>query len=366
MQSRLHGYAERMINARASLPSTLSVFVLVTLCVIAASSDARAQDHAKDAASKPTHASVEAPAQVAPVINTHPEIAAGETQLRSGGDATSTVYRYRLIEPRAEALATTNARVPLVVFLHGSGERGNDNNAQLVHFAAGCASDAFQTRAPCFVLAMQCPVDDVWSPIDIEGIRERHEMPAFRSTPTNAMRALMQAIDEVMATKAVDPTRVYLTGLSLGGFGSFDLAMRRPELFAAVIPICGGGDPTTATTIARMPFYIVHGSDDPIVPVELSRAMREAIAGASAELARDAKSKAGSGASAAQPMPKPAQKLKRAPNPMYREYDGVGHDSWTSAYRFGDDGVLDWMFAQRRDAKSNAAPLKDAAKPAKP
>jgi predicted peptidase len=156
------------------------------------------------------------------------------------------------------------------------------------------------------------------------------------------MRALMQAIDEIIATKAVDPTRVYLTGLSMGGFGAFDLAVRRPELFAAVVPICGGGDPATAASIARIPFFIVHGTDDTVVPVENSRRMREAIAAAAAERASAEREKARGSADAPRPMP------KRAPNPMYREYDKVGHDSWTPAYRFGDDGVLDWMFAQRR------------------
>lgn len=298
------------------------------------------------------------------------QIASGETVLKKPDGTVDATYRYRLVEPRAEAIAEPisgpgagpgtgpRARVPLVVFLHGSGERGSDNRAQLVHFAGACASKEFQKEAPCYVLAMQCPANETWCAIDIRAMRERGETPKRAAEPTRAMRALMQAIDEVMATKAVDPSRVYLTGLSMGGFGAFDLAARRPELFAAVVPICGGGDPATAATVARIPFYIVHGTDDPVVPVALSRAMREAIAGAAAEAARadrekgdeKASRKAGeknrgatdAPASAPKPMP------KRAPNPMYREYDKVGHDSWTPAYRFGEDGVLDWMFAQRR------------------
>lgn len=271
-------------------------------------------------------------------------IAAGETVLRDAADAR---YRYRLVEPRPEAIADPGARVPLVVFLHGSGERGDDNAAQLKHFAGDCASEAFQRRAPCYVLAMQCPSGETWSAIDLKAFREKGEMPKLAKEPTRAMRALMQAIDEVMASKAVDPTRVYLTGLSMGGFGAFDLAARRPDLFAAVVPICGGGDPATAATLAQTPFYIVHGTDDPVVPVALSRAMREAIAAAAAERASAEREKARGTADAPRPMP------KRAPNPMYREFDKVGHDSWTPAYRFGEDGVLDWMFAQRRPAPGN-------------
>lgn len=269
-------------------------------------------------------------------------IASGETAVSEGEGKPAATYRYRLVEPRAEAIADPGARVPLVVFLHGSGERGGDNRAQLVHFAGACAAEGFQRKAPCYVLAMQCPQGETWSPIDLKAMREKGEVPTIAREPTRAMRAVMQAIDEVMATKAVDPTRVYLTGLSMGGFGAFDLAARRPGLFAAVVPICGGGDPGTAETVAGIPFYIVHGADDPVVPVALSRTMRDAIAAASAARAAADREKARGTADAPRPMP------KRRPNPMYREYEKVGHDSWTPAYRFGEDGVLDWMFAQRK------------------
>jgi predicted peptidase len=269
-------------------------------------------------------------------------IASGETLVADPSGKGEIAYRYRLVEPRPEAIADPGARVPLVVFLHGSGERGSDNRAQLKHFAGATAAREFQEKAPCFVLAMQCPQGETWSEIDLKRFREKGEMPRLAEQPTRAMRALMQAIDEVVASKAVDPTRIYLTGLSMGGFGAFDLAARRPGLFAAVVPICGGGDPGTAETVAAIPFYIVHGSDDPVVPVALSRSMREAIAAASAARAAAEREKARGTADAPRPMP------KRTPNPMYREYEKVGHDSWTPAYRFEDGGVLTWMFAQRK------------------
>lgn len=284
------------------------------------------------------------PAAAAPV-DPWSAIASGETVVSDDGGKTGVVYRYRLVEPLADrlgALGNPNAPVPLIVFLHGSGERGSDNRAQLVHFAGACAARDFQRRAPCYVLAMQCPAGEMWSAIDLKAMREKGESPSIAREPTRAMRAVMQAIDEVMATKAVDPKQVYLTGLSMGGFGAFDLAARRPELFAAVVPICGGGDPGTAEMVAGIPFYIVHGADDPVVPVALSRTMRDAIAAASAARAAAEIEKARGTADAPSPMP------KRKPNPMYREYDKVGHDSWTPAYRFEDGGVLTWMFAQRK------------------
>ncbi len=277
-------------------------------------------------------------------------IPTGEVVLKKADGSIDAAYRYRLIEPRAVAIADPGARVPLLVFMHGAGERGGDNAAQLTHFAGWCATDELQSKHPCYVLAMQCPKGETWAALDLTAYREKGEMPKQSAEPTRPMRALMQAIDEVMATKAVDPSRVYLTGLSMGGFGTFDLAARRPAMFACAIPICGGGDPTTASAVARIPFYIVHGSDDPVVPVGLSRAMRDAIAGASADAAREDAAKAKPPADG-KPRPMP----KRMPNPMYREFDKVGHDSWTPAYRFGDDGVIDWMFAQRRPAAGAAA-----------
>lgn len=284
----------------------------------------------------------------APTTTSDPfaRVASGETVLKKPDGAIEATYRYRLVEPAPVAIADPGARVPLIVFLHGSGERGSDNRAQLVHFAGACASDSFQAKAPCYVLAMQCPANETWCPIDIKAMREKGETAKFAKEPTRAMRALIQAIDEVMATKAIDPSRVYLTGLSMGGFGAFDLAARRPALFAAVVPICGGGDPATAPTVAHVPFYIVHGTDDPVVPVALSRTMRDAIAVAHAELADHKPADA--------PDPTPTRPSNTTTNPMYREYDRVGHDSWTPAYRFGDDGILDWMFAQRKSAPAGA------------
>ncbi len=226
-------------------------------------------------------------------------------------------YRYRLVEPPAEAIAD-GKRVPLVVFLHGSGERGDDNARQLVHFVGGAAKPEFQAKAPCFILAPQCPSDETWASIDLKSLKAGGTM-AFVTEPTRSMRAVEAMIDEVLKTRPIDHERIYLTGLSMGGFGAFDLAARRGDLFAAVVPVCGGGDPSTAGRMTGVPFLIAHGAEDPVVPVEQSRMMDVALRGAGATV-------------------------------TLKEYPGVGHDSWTPAYRFGPDGVLDWMFAQRRRA----------------
>lgn len=230
-------------------------------------------------------------------------------------DGEKVTYRYRLVEPPAEAIAD-GKRVPLVVFLHGSGERGDDNARQLVHFVGNAAKPEFQAKAPCFILAPQCPADETWASIDLKTLKAGGTM-AFVVEPTRSLRAVEAMIDELTRTRPIDRDRIYLTGLSMGGFGAFDLAARRGELFAAVVPVCGGGDPSTAGRMAGVPFLIAHGTDDPVVPVEQGRMMEVALRNAGATV-------------------------------TLKEFPGVGHDSWTPAYRFGEGGVLDWMFAQRR------------------
>ena len=118
-----------------------------------------------------------------------------------------------------------------------------------------------------------------------------------------------------MQDEPVDPDRVFLTGLSMGGYGTWDLAARMPDRFAAILPICGGGDIATATRIARLPIWCFHGDADDAVPVERSRQMIAAVKAAGGK-------------------------------PRYSELPGVGHDSWTPAYR--DPAVLEWLFDQSR------------------
>ena len=119
----------------------------------------------------------------------------------------------------------------------------------------------------------------------------------------------------MVAAEPIDPGRIYLTGLSMGGYGAWELAARIPERFAAVAPICGGGDEAQAAKLVGLPIWCFHGADDKVVPVERSRSMVAAIKAAGGE-------------------------------PKFSELPGVGHDSWTPAYR--DGALLGWLFQQRR------------------
>jgi len=198
---------------------------------------------------------------------------------------------YRLMSP---VKTKPGERYPLLVFLHGAGEKGDENQTQLLGLPEQMAESAWRKRFPCFLLAPQCPAQSYWTNLD-------HE--------------LLDLIRDVMRRHPVDPERVYLTGLSMGAYGCWDLAVKEPELFAAVVPICGGGEPASANRLVNIPVWAVHGDADRAVPVEQSRTMISAIREAGG-------------------------------HPRYTELNGIGHDSWTQTYR-DPNGVLQWMFEQR-------------------
>ncbi len=217
-------------------------------------------------------------------------------------------FRYRLMRP---ATVAANTRYPLVLFLHGAGERGSDNEKQLTYLPTWLAEEAARRDYPCFVLAPQCRDEHRWVEIDWSDKKSLPQKPEM----TVDMTAALAALDAVMQAEPVDPGRVYLTGISMGGYGSWDLAARMPARFAAVIPICGGGDEATAPKLKGLPVWCFHGDADKAVPVERSRTMVEAVKAAGGTV-------------------------------KYTEYEGVGHDSWTPAYR--DPATLDWLFRQHR------------------
>ena len=220
-------------------------------------------------------------------------------------------FAYRLLPPES---ITAGKRYPLVIFLHGAGERGNDNLSQLKYFPTWMAEQSARQAHPCFVLAPQCRDEQKWVDVDWDSLDSTPQSP----TPTVDMLAVIAAIEDTLRREPIDPARIYLTGLSMGGYGSWDLAARMPDRFAAVRPICGGGDEATAAKIKDLPIWCFHGDADTAVRVDRSRTMIEAL-------------RAAGGA------------------PKYSELAGVGHDSWTPAYR--DPDVLTWLFAQKKPAK---------------
>lgn len=202
------------------------------------------------------------------------------------------------------------ATFPVLLFLHGAGERGVDNEVTLVHGATDFASPLLQGLNPSYIVIPQCPEHDVWASIE-----RTHEPTKLSATPSPALQAVRQLMTELLSELPIDPRRIYLTGLSMGGYGAWDLLTREPDLYAAAVLICGGADchaPGVAG-LASKPLWVCHGDCDDVVPVARSR-----------EIVHRLRELGGS--------------------PRYTEYVGGDHDSWTATYR--NPEIWKWLFSQ--------------------
>lgn len=179
-------------------------------------------------------------------------------------------FHYRLLQPTGRKQSHP---YPLVVFLHGAGERGNDNIMRLEYFPAWLAKRPVRRTFPCFVLAARCRDNCQWNDCDWEN---KQSVP-LTSRPSVDLSAAIEVMDTVIASEPVDVQRIYLVGLSMGGYGAWDLVSKMPSRFAAVVPICGGGDKNQAEKISHVPIWCFHGASDAVVPVERSRSMIAAI-----------------------------------------------------------------------------------------
>ena len=210
-------------------------------------------------------------------------------------------------------------KYPIVVFLHGSGERGSDNEKQLVWGSNLFLDSANRANFPAIVVFPQCSEGQWWAPLqrDTEAKDSLGKYHVVSTQPaTKPMQLLLNFIDTLIAAGRVDSKRVYVGGLSMGGMGTFDLITRRPNLAAAAFPICGAGDPAAISKVRKtLPLWIFHGSADESVPVAQSRLMVNLL-------------------------------KTQTPPVKYSEYWGVGHDSWKNA--FAEPGLLPWLFTQRK------------------
>lgn len=181
-------------------------------------------------------------------------------------------------------------KYPLIIFLHGRGESGDDLKLVNVH---GPFDFVKQHKLPVMIVAPQTPIGVNWD-IDM--------LSAF--------------VDHVLEELPVDRGQVYLTGLSLGGFGTWELAARRPEVFAAIAPICGGGKPVQAELIQEIPLWAFHGAKDPVVPLKSTTDMINAL-------------------------------YNLGSAPRLTVYPDAGHDSWTETYN--NPMFYDWLLSQKKE-----------------
>jgi len=183
---------------------------------------------------------------------------------------------------------------PLILFLHGAGETGTDGKKQ-ARTGLGSHIRKDEKSFPCFVIFPQA--------------QER----GWSAGNANGKRA-MAILAGVEKQYKIDTKRVYLTGLSMGGFGTWNFAAKHPDRWAAIVPICGAGRTSDAAKIKDIPCWCFHGADDPTVKVDGSRKMIEALKEAGGK-------------------------------PKYTEYPGVGHNSWDKAYATKE--LYDWMLKQK-------------------
>lgn len=225
--------------------------------------------------------------------------------------------RARLMRP---TVIDEGSRYPLVVFLHGFGERGEENWRQLLNGGPEMTDPDLRTRHPAFVLAPQCP-DGIEPSTGTERAWVFRLAPGERPNlnlekpPTTQLHFVHEMVGQVCRSEPIDPDRVYVVGLSMGGYAAWELALRHPETYAAAVPICGGGDTAHAERLAGMAIWAFHGADDEVVPPERSREIVAAINAAGGRA-------------------------------ILTEYPGVGHGSWVPA--FASREMWDWLFAQRR------------------
>ncbi|HNW97392.1 MAG TPA: prolyl oligopeptidase family serine peptidase [Bacteroidales bacterium] len=214
---------------------------------------------------------------------------------------------YRFMRPQQ---CDSSKKYPLVIFLHGAGERGNDNTMQLTNGAKKFASDSNREKYPCYLLAPQCAKGFRWTETDWK--LPSHTMP---SSPSIYLKRTMLLLDSLIKNLNIDTNRIYITGLSMGGFGTWDAICRWPEKFAAAVPVCGGADTAKAAVVKNIPVWAFHGEMDKLVMVSRSRNMINAI-------------------------------IKAGGNPKYTEYPGIAHNCWVNAY--AEPEMYKWMFAQSR------------------
>lgn len=204
---------------------------------------------------------------------------------------------YRLFEP---VKGDPKTLYPLVVYLHGRGSRGTDNEKQLGETVLHFANKENRTKYPCFIVAPQCSTKephDFWAKTVDSGI-------------------VMELIKHLEKTHPIDPKRIYVVGVSDGGWGVWTFLERDPGMIAAAIPIAGQGEPKAAHKFASVPIWVFHGVKDNTEPVKSSREMVAAL-------------------------------KKAGGNPQYTEYADEGHNVWDKA--FHDPKVFEWLFAQKRN-----------------
>lgn len=228
--------------------------------------------------------------------------------------ATGEQLPYRILFPKDY---NQSKKYPLVLLLHGGGERGTDNEKQLTHGAALFLTEDNRNNFPAIVIVPQCPTDSYWGSVNLDRSTSPITLSFDYSRPiTTPLKNAIELVQKISSEEGVDKKRIYITGLSMGGMGTFEAVSRFPKLFAAAVPICGGGDTIRYDKrVKNIPFRVFHGDADAVIAVNESRQMVKKLESLSVRV-------------------------------TYKEYPGVNHNSWDNA--FVEPDFLSWMFSQKK------------------
>jgi predicted peptidase len=203
----------------------------------------------------------------------------------------------------------------VVLFLHGSGERGSDNEKQLVHGAKLFLAKENREKYPAIIIFPQCPENSWWASEIKNPSNPKLRIFDYKKEIPQTLKLAIELTKHIIKSESVDKNSVYISGLSMGGMGTFEAVYRFPKMFTAAAPICGAGDPNSySKKQTKTSFWIFHGDQDKSVDVENSRLMYSRL-----------------------------KNLKA--NVLYTEYPNVGHDSWTNA--FAEPEYLKWLFSKK-------------------
>ena len=216
---------------------------------------------------------------------------------------------YRILKPLNY---NPNEQYPVHLFLHGSGERGNDNSSQLTHGGKLFLKKENREKYNSWVIFPQCSENDRWPSLSSDQWNNSFDNKI--SKPNKSLGLVIRLMDVFIEKKQVDKHRIYVSGLSMGGMGTFEILFRRPNMFAAATPICGNGIPQLAKLYAnKVPVWIFHGSDDNVVSPKYSLAMAKAI-------------------------------IEAGGSPKMTLYENTGHGSWNNA--FAEKDFLKWIHSK--------------------
>ena len=216
---------------------------------------------------------------------------------------------YRILYPKN---FDNSKMYPLTLFLHGISERGDDNNLQLKYVDKVFLNENNYNNYESVVIFPQAPIEDNWSSRMLTKNENRQVFPE-NENPTKSLQLVIKLMDSLVKEDFIDKNRVYLSGLSNGAMGSFELLKNRPNMFASAVLICGGGNPRWAKDFAKTtPVWVAHGSNDNVVFPELSINMVKAI-------------------------------IEYGGSPKFTLYENVNHESWFNV--FNDPNYLKWMFS---------------------